>query len=296
MWQDEVRAWVANRRSLADCDPQAAVTFFEHALDAVVSPGGTWFGVHPGRISLVIGGVFLAALHTGKLHGGIWLLLSNEQPLPDLGHLTYAATKEKHRAPNLVWARSRSFAGLAEINSHEAIWQALRRAAEIIPTTPWGAPRDSVQLQRKKISVSTLLNLPLDRILALTPEDQQLAVRRMAETARKTVMTADGRTVSRRLKVKDLRFQDNNLEQYIDELIVQQKRCCAISGLPFEADKAGGEFQCSLDRIDSSGHYEPGNLQVVCKFINRWKSDSNDREFRRLLAHVVHAAKVKNPI
>lgn len=39
----------------------------------------------------------------------------------------------------------------------------------------------------------------------------------------------------------------------------------------------------SLDRIDSNGHYEEGNLQVVCRFINRWKSDSDDAEFRRLV-------------
>jgi hypothetical protein len=40
---------------------------------------------------------------------------------------------------------------------------------------------------------------------------------------------------------------------------------------------------CSLDRIDSDGHYEEENLQIVCRFINRWKSDSDDAEFRRLV-------------
>lgn len=39
----------------------------------------------------------------------------------------------------------------------------------------------------------------------------------------------------------------------------------------------------SLDRIDSDGHYEAGNLQVVCRFINFWKGASDDEEFRRLL-------------
>jgi len=41
-----------------------------------------------------------------------------------------------------------------------------------------------------------------------------------------------------------------------------------------------------LDRIDSSGHYELGNLQVVARFINFWKRDTEDFEFRRLLAVV----------
>jgi hypothetical protein len=38
-----------------------------------------------------------------------------------------------------------------------------------------------------------------------------------------------------------------------------------------------------LDRIDSSGHYEDGNLQVVCQFINFWKGDSENELFARLL-------------
>jgi hypothetical protein len=36
-------------------------------------------------------------------------------------------------------------------------------------------------------------------------------------------------------------------------------------------------------RADSDGNYEQGNLQIVCRFINRWKSDSNDSAFRRLI-------------
>ena len=39
----------------------------------------------------------------------------------------------------------------------------------------------------------------------------------------------------------------------------------------------------SVDRIDSNGHYEHGNLQIVCQFVNFWKADSNNEEFKRLL-------------
>jgi hypothetical protein len=44
--------------------------------------------------------------------------------------------------------------------------------------------------------------------------------------------------------------------------------------------------RASLDRIDSAGHYETGNLQVVCQFINFWKSDSDNTELQRLLMMV----------
>ncbi|WP_299844379.1 hypothetical protein [uncultured Jannaschia sp.] len=42
----------------------------------------------------------------------------------------------------------------------------------------------------------------------------------------------------------------------------------------------------SADRIDSSGHYEEANLQLVCRFINFWKQATPDDEFRRLIGIV----------
>jgi hypothetical protein len=51
-------------------------------------------------------------------------------------------------------------------------------------------------------------------------------------------------------------------------------------------DDEPGDDQCrySLDRIVSSKHYEPGNLQLVCKFVNQWKGAMADEEFIRLIA------------
>ena len=39
----------------------------------------------------------------------------------------------------------------------------------------------------------------------------------------------------------------------------------------------------SLDRIDSDGHYESSNVQLVCRFINLWKQAADDAEFRRVI-------------
>jgi len=38
--------------------------------------------------------------------------------------------------------------------------------------------------------------------------------------------------------------------------------------------------------VDSSRHYEPGNLQVVCKFVNQWKGAMANEEFKRLIAKI----------
>lgn len=109
---------------------------------------------------------------------------------------------------------------------------------------------------------------------------------RMANTAMATASAANGQEVVRIVKNKELRFDSEAaLQSYLEALLVAQEDACAITSLPlqFDGEQTDPEMLCSLDRIDSSGHYEAGNLQVVCRFVNRWKSDSDDGEFRRLI-------------
>ncbi|WP_339643403.1 hypothetical protein [uncultured Pelagibacterium sp.] len=100
-----------------------------------------------------------------------------------------------------------------------------------------------------------------------------------------TVKNANGQIVQRVLKNKELRMTSAELEKLMASLLDLQDNRCALTGIPFqflgpEADK---NLLPSLDRIDSAGHYEVGNLQVVCQFINFWKGDSDNAEFQRLL-------------
>jgi hypothetical protein len=100
-----------------------------------------------------------------------------------------------------------------------------------------------------------------------------------------TVKNANGQTVQRILKNKELKMTSIELERLIASLLDLQGNRCALTGVPFQfqgpdADKS---MLPSLDRIDSDGHYENGNLQVVCQFINFWKGDSDNAEFQRLL-------------
>ena len=65
----------------------------------------------------------------------------------------------------------------------------------------------------------------------------------------------------------------------------EQEDRCALTGLPlgYDTDCDDAEMLASLDRIDSNGHYTPDNVQVVCRFINRWKGADNDHLVRRLI-------------
>jgi hypothetical protein len=108
----------------------------------------------------------------------------------------------------------------------------------------------------------------------------------MAMQAQLTTSGANGQQAMTTIKNKDLNFNSTpELAAYIRDLILKQKGLCAISGIPlqYRSSSHDPKLLCSLDRIDSSGHYEHGNLQVVCRFINFWKGASDDSEFRQLL-------------
>lgn len=121
------------------------------------------------------------------------------------------------------------------------------------------------------------------------------ATERMVRTAVNTTNSANGQLVERVVKRKDIGFSSAAaLQDYVTELMGAQEYCCELTGLPLEMDEANGDpaMFASLDRIDSNGHYEPGNLQVVCRFANFWKGASADAEFRRLVGVLRSAVSV----
>ncbi len=118
-----------------------------------------------------------------------------------------------------------------------------------------------------------------------TFSNKEISIERMAKTAWETAAHANGQDILRSAKIKNFEFPSRvALEEHIAILFESQEGLCAISGLPLQFDRevTDPEFACSLDRVDSNGHYAKGNLQIVCKFINRWKSSENDKQFRRL--------------
>lgn len=125
--------------------------------------------------------------------------------------------------------------------------------------------------------------------VSVRPPPEDPSIQHMIRMAR-LACAASGQLTESINKTKHVSFPDDAaLGHHITHLIDQQGRLCAITSLPLHFEGVGltDEQQlASLDRIDSSGHYEPGNLQIVCRFINRWKSDDSDDNFRRLIALV----------
>lgn len=114
----------------------------------------------------------------------------------------------------------------------------------------------------------------------------QVTLERMADTALDTVANSQGQERVSYAKIKNFGFESR--EEMVNHLRIlydSQEGFCALSGLPMILDYEGDDDQMrySLDRIDSSGHYAPGNLQLVCRFINRWKGADQNGEFARLI-------------
>jgi len=64
------------------------------------------------------------------------------------------------------------------------------------------------------------------------------------------------------------------------ELFMQQGGRCALSGVDIVLSPNREERTASLDRKDSSGGYEEGNIQWVHKRVNVMKGDLPDSEFK----------------
>lgn len=101
----------------------------------------------------------------------------------------------------------------------------------------------------------------------------------------RTVSRADGRTVESVAKIKNLLVSDETMRKFLNKLYHEQSGLCALTGtsMLLNDDEGPKDLRLSVDRIDSNGHYEPNNVQLVCQFANFWKSDRDNSRFKELI-------------
>ncbi|WP_230772677.1 hypothetical protein [Sphingomonas sp. Leaf4] len=114
------------------------------------------------------------------------------------------------------------------------------------------------------------------------------AIATMILSVEKTVRDANGQSVLRTVKNKELHLDQYALRKLLERLTDVQGDRCALTGIPFDYSGADPRLAPSCDRIDSAGHYSDGNVQIVCCFINFWKGSDDNDEFRELLALIRH--------
>jgi hypothetical protein len=74
-------------------------------------------------------------------------------------------------------------------------------------------------------------------------------------------------------------------------IINKQGWKCALSGVPFTQGGGRSRTQFSMDRIDSTRGYEPGNVQFVTLVINLAKKNMTDAEFIHMCKQVAGYSK-----
>lgn len=102
----------------------------------------------------------------------------------------------------------------------------------------------------------------------------------MAGTAVSTARNANGQLVLTTVKPKDISFTRAELEDEIADLLGLQKGICRLTGFAFVKRHPNPHLRPSLDRIESALGHVRGNLQVVTRAANFYKSASDMADWK----------------
>ena len=75
---------------------------------------------------------------------------------------------------------------------------------------------------------------------------------------------------------RDMDFSEDVTIDYLVRLLSRQEGLCALTGVHMTHGGGMTDTAMSIDRIDSSIGYIPGNLQLVCHRVNVMKMDMPD--------------------
>jgi len=152
-WKTDLQRWLSTRRDISPELADSIVVFFELAFEHTRCSQRAWFGIHPSRASLVVGGIYLAAIQRSGEDEGLWLLV-DEQP-PPIKDIEYRPVKSTQKSKHpLVWAHSVSLTTLPSLLSNTLLWDSFSEASEKILASPISSDRDSVQERRNKKRLS----------------------------------------------------------------------------------------------------------------------------------------------
>jgi len=154
-WQAESRSWGRGQRSVGHEFPEEVVEFFRQAFENTMCPERAWFGVHPSTVSLVVGGIYLAAIYRVRAGHGMWLLLDQGPPrIEGVTHRPVKSSRDPSRP--LMWANAESLQVLSDVIASDQLWMSYRAASHRAHIASRAAgDRDALQEQRGKRRLST---------------------------------------------------------------------------------------------------------------------------------------------
>lgn len=188
-----------------------------------------------------------------------------------------------------------NMATLNEVQTHADYFRALLLDEDV---SEWHALPEwqtkAAQLRWKPKEVGTLRAAARARSVTLDIKETAAhfwqEIERMAVTAVQTAAYANGQTVLRVVKNKEIAFSRSELEEEIADLLREQGYACALTGYDFRRADPNPHLRMSLDRKDSSRGYVPGNMQVVTRGANFYKSASDDADWAAKLTAMIRMA------
>lgn len=161
-WQDDIAQWIARHRKIPGDLSNDFIRFFEFAFENTRHPELSWFGVHKQVVSLVIGGIFLAALNIASPEQGIWLLLDRDFS-SDFGiEFSPVKSTQKSMTP-LTWGHIKDLKNISILLQKPEVWRSYSRASDKILNSPIATSRDTeFQMNRQKRRLSDFGNVSRD--------------------------------------------------------------------------------------------------------------------------------------
>jgi hypothetical protein len=155
-WRNELRDFIQHSRASERDLGDDVVKFFELAFSRTRCPDRAWFGTHSQTASLVVGGIFLAAIVRSGNDKGIWLLVDHDRTTVE--NFEFRPVKStKNSDAQLLWAHSDSLDSISDVIAELALWDSFSDATDKVLTSSFASgDRDSVQESRNKKRLSDI--------------------------------------------------------------------------------------------------------------------------------------------
>ncbi len=220
----------------------------------------------------------------------IWFEPAASDPTEVTG-ITIRSTPKNSNLSGPLAALSDLRASQVQVDSETALhefmdWYERREQIEVGTSNAGGQPNHASKAEAEADRGSVVVAPKIESDVSRTTLDQ--AIGEMWSTVETTVNGANGQVVQHIVKSKELKLTKEEFGSLIKSLLKVQNNRCALTGISLDLNRSRGieDLFPSVDRIDSDKHYEHGNIQIVCRFINFWKSATDNEKFKQLLALV----------
>ncbi|MEW6378665.1 MAG: HNH endonuclease [bacterium] len=263
-WQSQVQVWAHSKKKLSPDLTEQLCHFFSLAFDYTHCPDRAWFGVHKSMVSLVIGGIYLAAINWANANDkGIWLLV--DRPDFSVSGVSFSpvASTKTFDVP-LTWAHLWPLNNLNELISAPGVWKSYADATKRVLQAPIAYGRENRQLQYGKIRLSDFWHHRSNQSIAHPNEVPNLIryspQNQLVDVLAKTVdsneefdelsKVVNNSFISETVKESLIRSRKGQ-GRFRDDLMKYWKRRCSVTG-------------CQEERMLRASHIKP------------WKDCNND--------------------